>query len=66
MFLLFCVSKKGWGWKNFVEEVNLGAGLRLRADRIRWLRGYCAYVLPAIICVIFAVGLLERFKVIRL
>lgn len=65
-FALYCSHRFGWGWKNFVDEVNLGAGLRLGADKLGYLRIYCAYVLPTLILVIFAIGLLEKFKVITL
>lgn len=65
-FALYCSHWFGWGWKNFVDEVNLGAGLKLRADKFGVLRIYCAYVLPAIILVIFTIGLLEKFKIVSL
>ena len=44
-FILFCVTKKGWGWKNFTEEANTGKGLKVK----NWMRGYMTYVLPAIV-----------------
>ena len=28
IYLLFCVSKCGWGWENFLNEANTGEGLR--------------------------------------
>ena len=64
LFALYTSHRFGWGWKNFVEEVNLGAGIKFRADKVAILRVYCAYILPTIILVIFTIGLLERFKVI--
>ena len=27
VYLLFCVSRKGWGWDNFLKEANTGSGL---------------------------------------
>lgn len=65
-FSLYCCHRFGWGWENWITEVNLGTGIRLKADKIGLLRAYCAYVLPTIILIIFLVGLLERFKIIRL
>ena len=65
-FALYCCHRFGWGWKNFVDEVNLGAGVKFRADRLGFLRAYCAYVLPAIIMAIFVIGILDKFKVIKL
>ncbi|MBQ2801265.1 MAG: sodium-dependent transporter [Lachnospiraceae bacterium] len=57
-FLLFCVSKKGWGWENFREEANTGKGLKV-SNR---LRGYMTYVLPVIIFAVFVVGLYNFFQ----
>ena len=28
VYLLFCVTKYGWGWKNFSEEANAGKGIK--------------------------------------
>ncbi len=28
VYLLFCVSRKGWGWDNFLAEANTGSGLK--------------------------------------
>lgn len=53
VYLFFCVLKKGWGWKNFVAEANTGAGLKIR----NWMRGYCTYVLPVIVLIVFVMGL---------
>ena len=58
VFVLFCVSKKGWGFDNFFAEVNTGKGLKVR----RFMKGYLTYVLPAIILLIFAIGLYDFFR----
>ena len=29
VYLLFCVSKRGWGWENFTEEANTGKGMKI-------------------------------------
>ncbi len=57
-FILFCVTKKGWGWKNFTEEANTGKGLKVK----NWMRGYMTYVLPAIVFFVFVYGLYDFFK----
>lgn len=31
LYLLFCVSKRGWGWDAFLAEANAGSGLRFPA-----------------------------------
>jgi NSS family neurotransmitter:Na+ symporter len=54
LYVLFCVSKKGWGFENFLKEANAGKGLKFPA----WLRSYVTYVLPVIICAIFLIGIL--------
>lgn len=54
-YVLFCVSKKGWGFDNFLAEANEGNGLKLK----RWMKPYLTYVLPVIIAVVFVVGILN-------
>lgn len=54
IYILFCTSKKGWGFDNFIEEANTGKGLKLP----RFLRPYLTYVLPVIIIFIFIIGIL--------
>ena len=36
VYLLFCVGKHGWGFDNFIREVNCGKGLKMsaRSDHI--------------------------------
>lgn len=58
LFVLFCTSKRGWGWNKFTEEANSGTGLKVK----NWMRGYMTYVLPVIIFVLFAVGIYNFFK----
>ena len=29
VYVAFCVSRYGWGWKNFVKEANAGKGIKL-------------------------------------
>ena len=58
IYLLFCVHKRGWGWKNFTEEANTGKGFKIR----NWMRGYVTYVLPVLIFAVFAIGMYNFFK----
>ena len=53
-FVLFCTTRYGWGWKNFVQEANEGKGLKV----VNWMRGYMTFVLPLILIVIFLIGIL--------
>lgn len=55
--VLFCVLKKGWGWDNFLGEANTGKGLKLG----RFLKGYMTFVLPAMIIVLFVIGIVMKF-----
>ena len=57
VYLLFCVTKKGWGWDNFIKEVNTGKGLRFPTS----IRFYVTYVLPVIMLVIFVGGYIVKF-----
>lgn len=61
-YVLFCTTKFGFGWDNFVEEANTGKGLKVQ----KWMRGYMTYGLPAIIGVLFVIGLLSYFHIITL
>lgn len=58
LFVLFCVSKKGWGWDNFVNESNKGKGIKVK----KFMRPYMTYVLPVIILIVFVVGLINFFN----
>lgn len=61
-FALYCCHRYGWGWKNFLAEVNAGSGPKFPEG----LRVYCAYVLPTLISVIFALGLAARFGLVTI
>ena len=54
LYVLFCVTRYGWGWDNFVKEANEGKGLKVA----KWMRPYCTIVIPVVILVIFLVGIL--------
>lgn len=57
VYLLFCTTRYGWGWKNFKEEANEGGGLEVH-DGIRF---YVSYILPLIVLVIFVLGIKDKF-----
>ena len=54
VFVLFCTTRYGWGWKKFVEEANEGKGIKVA----NWMRGYMTFVLPVILIIIFLIGIL--------
>ena len=53
IIVLFCTLKLGWGFDNFMNEVNTGKGMDLSPK----LKGYLKYVLPVLIFVLFILGL---------
>lgn len=54
IYLLFCVSRVGWGFKNYQAEANEGKGPKVP----NWIRGYVTYVLPVIVGLLFLQGLM--------
>ncbi|HIZ43965.1 MAG TPA: sodium-dependent transporter [Firmicutes bacterium] len=57
VYLLFCVTRYGWGWDNFISEANTGKGLKFPL----WMRRYVTFVLPVIVLFIFVWGYLSKF-----
>ena len=58
VFVMFCVSKYGWGWKNFIKEADTGEGLKFPAN----VQKYMLYVIPAIVVVIYLKGYYDMFS----
>ena len=54
IYLLFCVSKWGWGFDKYRKEVNKGDGMKLPA----WFKPYFQFVLPVLILAILIQGLI--------
>ncbi|HIY11871.1 MAG TPA: sodium-dependent transporter [Candidatus Anaerofilum excrementigallinarum] len=57
VYLLFCVSRYGWGWDNFVAEADAGEGMRFP----RKLRFYFTWILPFLVLAVFVVGYWDKF-----
>ncbi len=57
VYLLFCTTRYGWGWDNFIAEADAGKGMKFP----RYLRAYLTYVLPVIMLIIFVQGYIEKF-----
>lgn len=51
-YLIFCTSRYGWGFDNFINEANTGKGIKFP----RWTKTYLKYVLPCVIIFIFVQG----------
>ncbi len=54
VFALFCCNDRyGWGWNNFVNEANLGQGLKVK----EWMKPNFKFVVPIMIIFIYVYGL---------
>ena len=58
LYVLFCVTKGGWGWDNFLAEADTGKGVRFPAR----LRVYFKYILPFVVLIILFMGYLDKFS----
>ena len=56
IFLLFCVTKWGWGFDKYLAEANEGSGIKLSPK----LKPVFQFVLPVLIVIIFVCGLLPQ------
>ena len=54
VYLLFCVTKWGWGFDKYLAEANSGKGLRISPK----LKPYFQWVLPILILIILIRGLI--------
>lgn len=57
IYLLFCCSRYGWGWDNFIAEADSGKGIKFPQA----YRFYFTYILPLAVLVIFAAGYKDVF-----
>lgn len=55
IYLLFCVTKWGWGFDKYLEEVNTGTGIKMS----RKIKPYFQFVLPVLILIILISGLVK-------
>lgn len=54
IYLLFCVTRWGWGFDNYLKEANIGKGLKIS----KHLKLYFQFILPVLILIILIQGLL--------
>ena len=54
IYLLFCVTKWGWGADNYFEEVNTGSGMKMKKRH----KPYFQFILPILILIILVQGLI--------
>lgn len=57
IILVFCTQNFGWGWDNFIKEVDSGSGMKFPKST----RFYVSYVLPFIILAIFIIDYINKF-----
>ena len=57
VYLLFCVSRYGWGWDNFLKEADTGEGIAYPQK----LRFYITWILPLMVLGIFVMGYWDKF-----
>ena len=57
VYLLFCTSRYGWGFKNFLGEANEGKGIKFPV----WARVYVSYIIPVVVLYIFVQGYWSKF-----
>ncbi len=58
VYLMFCTSDNGWGWKNFTNEANAGKGIDVPGH----VRLYMKYFLPLVVVVIYLKGYWDMFS----
>lgn len=54
VYLLFCTSRLGWGFKNYQTEANMGDGPKIQ----NWMQGYLTIILPIAVIFVFISSLI--------
>ena len=57
VYVLFCTTRYGWGWKNFLTEANTGEGPKFP----KWVRLYVTFIIPLIVIFLFIQGYWSKF-----
>ena len=55
VYLLFCVTKFGWGFDNYLTECNTGKGMKFA----RFLKPYFQFVLPILVLIVLVQGFIK-------
>ena len=53
VFSVFCCSKLGWGWDNFVSEANAGKGLKVQS----WMKPVFQWFVPVCVLALYIYGM---------
>lgn len=59
LYVLFCTSRYGWGWKNFKAEADAGTGMKFPAWSYVWIK----YCIPVLMVIIFIMGYVPKFQI---
>ena len=59
LYVLFCTSRYGWGWKNFKAEADAGSGMKFPAWSFFWIK----YCIPVLMIIIFIMGYVPKFQI---
>ncbi len=58
VYVLFCTRKSGWGWDAFIEEADLGKGIKFPP----FLKNYVSYIIPLLIIIVYLKGYYDTFS----
>ena len=59
VYLLFCTTRYGWGWKNFITEANEGEGIKFPKSKV--FKIYLSCILPIVILYITVQAYISLF-----
>lgn len=59
IYVLFCTSRRGWGWKNFIAEADTGKGLKFPKWAYLWVK----FGIPVLIIIILVMGYIPKFQI---
>lgn len=59
LYVLFCTSRYGWGWKSFKAEADAGSGVKFPAWSFFWIK----YCIPVLMIIIFIMGYVPKFQI---
>ena len=56
LYSLFCSTKFGWGFDNYLNECNYGNGIKFP----RFIKPYVKYILPILVLIVFISGFIPQ------
>lgn len=60
VYILFCVTRYGWGWDNFLKEANTGEGMKFPTAKA--YKFYFTFILPIVMIYITIQAYITMFK----